>query len=266
MNSRVWFLRHWDALYSEGEVDLPEKKFYNSWLERSWEISTKTMDFNDFFEFAELHKDLDAIKRQKVADSIDALIETWTLEDKEIVFMISPFARVLETTMIAIKRLQEKWYEPSRLMIVNQLRECENFERQYLKACVFGWECEINWDTIVLDKSITNPEDKSVTDYFFDEWFHAIPKEYLESIWAYERISSIEKYQDVESRSQKDISRILKHVDSDQFLCMVWHQVFTDRMVLAQEEYKNGGQKPSEILLLDDIWTYERISWETRKW
>ncbi len=261
MTSRAWFLRHGDALYEEGKVNCNKTKYYNWWTDKTWKL--KPSELEDFFVFASQHKDLDAEKTQKIWETIQALIETWSLEEKEIIFMISPFARVLHTTMLAIQSLVNQGYDINKIMIVDQLRECENFEWQYLKACVFGWECEIDGRVVTIDKNITNPENKSTSDYFYDEWLHTIPKEYLKSIWAYDRISSIEKYEEVETRSQRDIFRILNKVDKDQFLFIVGHQVFTDRMVKAQEDYGVGWQKPAEILLLDDSWTYERISWET---
>ena len=195
-------------------------------------------------------------------------IEHWIqsqlwLENKKIVIWVSPFARTLETASYLVKWLQKHNLQIKNLSIVDSIKEVEWFSWVVFDALVSWWTMKI-WDNVIqLDKSKTNPENLTHTDYFFAWYYKKIDEEYLLNIGLENSISSMETYEDVTLRSKKVLQRVMNAIDNDTVLCIVTHQAFSD-WITKEKVGHYDWQKPWEIFYLTDTaikdGTIERIT------
>ena len=173
------------------------------------------------------------------------------LKDKEIKIWTSPFGRTMETSAYLIEWIQNNELLKDNIKsisLVDQLQEVKNFERSILSVFVNGWDLEIDGKVVSIDKGITNPDNLSTIDYFF-QWVYAkVDDKYLTKLWILDRINSIETYEEITSRSQKDLWRILGAVGEDQFVFVVSHQAMTDWLFVKKEWYENGWQEAGKFL------------------
>jgi broad specificity phosphatase PhoE len=195
--------------------------------------------------------DLDEQNIYDLQVSIEHWINQTELKNKNIVVWVSPFARTLETASYLVKWFQEHDLQPKHISVVENIKEVEWFSWAIFDALVRWWTV-IMWEkTISLDVNITNPQNLSHTDYFFDGYYKKIDAEYLQEIGISNTIWSMETYVDVTARSKKVLGRVLNAIDNQTVLCIVTHQAFSDWITKEScDQYE--WQKPWEIFYLTD--------------
>jgi broad specificity phosphatase PhoE len=256
----IWIVRHGESTYQKLDEDL--KWAYHKESNKEWTSAT----LDDFKNLVTWIDDLKLWEKQIIDQNIDALLKQYKLDSKKIVIWSSPFARTLQTSSYITDALSKRGVEVDKISVVDQIWEVKNFHRPILNACVHGGSVVIRWKERYLNKGITNPDNQSISDYFFDWWYRNISNEYLDRMWITDEIYKIETYDEVTQRAAKDLRRVMKNISDDTFLMIVWHQARTDHLIVEQEWYKDWWQKPAEILLYNDDGTYERIDTRTSEW
>lgn len=251
--SAIWIMRHGESTYQPLDEDL--RWAYHKENNKEWTIAT----LGDFQNLVDWIDDLEPWEKELIDQNIEALLRQYKLDNKKIVIRSSPFARTLQTSAYIIDALVKRGIEVNKISIVDHIWEVKNFERPILKACVDGGSVVIDWKERFLIKEKTNPDNLTISEYFFEWWYRAISKKYLDRMWITGEIYKIETYNEVTKRATRDLSRAMKSIPDNTFLMIVSHQAWTDHLILNQEKYENWWQKPAEILLYKDDWTYERI-------
>ncbi len=226
--SKVAILRH-------GEANYDVLKINNS-------KSYRGKNLHKFKEFSSEIKDL---KESKITD-LKNNIKTFIIDNKQ-----KLVGRTIQTANILFSLIEKSWLDVSSVSLVENLQEVKNFSWNVLYWFVNWWDIELNWKKIYLDKNITNPKNLNITDYFFEWWYKNVDDKYLKEIWIWENISQIETYDDITSRSKRDLNRIFNAIDKNTFLFVVSHQAFTDWIYRKKDNYKTKWQQPWEILQLD---------------
>ncbi len=237
-------IRHWLAKYENLETD------------KRW-----SFDKNQFLKEFKFLKDLKEEGIEDLEKYIDSFIRKYveTLKTKNIHLWVSPFWRTIETSYIFIKKLAEYNIENVKINLFSHLQEAKNFSWQIFDWLVEGKEININNKKIQFDKTITNPENLTHGEYFFKSYWKQIPQEYLKWIDVFEKVLSIENYENITQRSKKAIHRVLSLNNEDNLVIMFSHQCFSDHIIKKQENYKNWWQKVWEILIINKDTSYERF-------
>ena len=241
-NSKLLLIRHWKAKYENLKID--EKCVF---------------DMNWFLEKFQYTKDLKEDKIEELQEHFESFIKKnlEELKTKNINLWISPFARTIQTAYIFLEKLKKYNIEINKINLFSHLQEAENFSWEVFNWLVEWKEVFINNKTVKFDKSITNPKNLTHAEYFFQSYWTKIPKEYLQWLNIFENISSIETYDNIVKRSQKAIWRVLSLNDDRNLVIIFSHQCFSDQLIKKYENYKNGGQKEWEILIIKKN-SYER--------
>lgn len=237
--SQIAILRHWVAEYKKLKVDNAKK------------YSSTTLD--EFKNFANDVKDLNEDKLLDLDKNISEYINTHfdILKNKEIKIWVSPFGRTIQTAKHLLDWLQLAWLPVKSVSLVENLEEVKNFYWPILRCFALGGDLELDGKTITIDQTITNPQNLSVTDYFFQWWYRKVDPKYLENIWLKEKIMNIETYDEITTRSKSDLTRIMNAVSDNTFLFLVSHQAFTDWISVKKDNYQNKWQQPGEFITVD---------------
>ncbi len=234
MKQNIVIQRHGFAKYQTLKVNCNKKTYYNK-------------EIDSFLAFTEQVKDLQEDKIDDLQKKIkEFFVNYWEkIKDKKIVIWVSPYGRTLQTASELVSYMQQEHYNIKKISIVDKLQEVEWFEWQLLNSCVNWWEVEIDGEKIILDKSITNPDNLSITDYFFQGKYRTLN--------IHHRIQNIETYEEITKRSKETLSRVLSTVDDNTFVIMVTHQWRTDHIMIDKNKYKNGWLNPWEFLIYPPI-------------
>lgn len=229
MTKFIALLRHWTAQYQQLKQSTSRTSFRN--------------DVDWFLQYASTIKDLVPEGIASLQDSIQQFcIEHQSLlQDKKIVVWISPYARTIDTASYLIQHLQSINYTIDKISLIDQLGEVDGFEWGLFDACVKWWTVQIDGQMVTLDPVVTNPDNLSHMDYFAG-WHYR-------TLWIYDRIKSIETYDEITARSKNVLARTLQAMDNDTFVIMVTHQWRTDHIIVEKNNYQNWWLKPWEFLL-----------------
>ncbi len=171
---------------------------------------------------------------------------------KKIHIWVSPFWRTIHTARIIIERLKEKGINPQKIKLFSTIEEVRWFDWEIHKALCEWWEITLSdWKKVKINKNITNPDNLTFTDYFFNDAIKEIDKNYLEKIWLKEYVENVEKYEEIVKRSLRTLYRILDRVGEDKVVILITHQAFVDEIVREKFNYnKYWGLEPWEYLII----------------
>jgi len=234
-DSKLLLIRHWKANYENLKID--EKWVFN---------------VNWFLEKFKFVKDLKEDTVSELQKNFKTFIKK-NLEElkiKNIHLWISPFARTTQTAYIFLENLNKYGIKTDKINLFSHIQEAKNFSWDIFNWLVEWKTVKINNKKIKFDKKNTNPQNLSYAEYFFQSYWTKIPNKYLQWLNVFGRISSIETYENIVERSQKSINRVLSLNNDNNLVIMFSHQCFSDHLIKKQENYKNGGQKEWEILII----------------
>lgn len=193
-------------------------------------------------------KDLKPEGAKEVEKNAEALAELIG-PDEEVAIWSSPLGRTLETAKIVARVLRDKGIklrqkgtvENSGIKAFNELSEVKNFSWRLFEPLVIGGELEFAGKKFFVDKSLTNPKNFGIQDYFSKDGIGTIteaaraqlPEEYVREI------DSFEKAIDVAKRLMKPLGRLKKVGDKNYRVVIVTH----DGLCAFPAEVFSGGKE-----------------------
>lgn len=247
MSNKVSIIRHWPALYRINHIS-------------SDKIEYSSQELDDFVSFASClgdlrKKDLGILKKR-----LKNYIKSNDFSGKRVIIWVSPFWRTLETAKELVLLLRESDIEIESITFRDELREVDNFEWRLFSKLVHWWIYKHNGKSIILDKSITNPNSLTATEYHF-QWYHRlIDESYLTKVWLRDRVYSSWTYKEISERSKNAIADAFNFAWEDQIVILITHQGFSDWIIKENNETYNWQEPWEALLLTSKNGSYERIS------
>jgi len=135
-------------------------------------------------------------------------------KNKQIQISSSPFGRSLYTAKIIQDVLNKDGFNVDEIKTDVGLREVKDFDWELFHPLVDGGEIQYGNEKFVVDKSLTNPQNLHLIEYFRSDASHnlsqkaksSLPQNYLERIESFERYPSVSGRLDskLETLSEED--------------------------------------------------------------